>query len=234
MLTLPATTTALVLVDLQQGIVPMPTLAPRPGTEVAATCIRLAEKFRAARAPVVLVNVAFASDFGDALKQPVDRPMAHPEGGFPANFSHLIEGIYQPGDILVTKHQWGAFYGTDLDAQLRRRGVRTVVLGGIATNIGVESTARQAHEHAYDVVIAEDATTSLSGERRRLRCHYRGIDQGRHLLCHGDAKRSLPADPAGWTGALQVRRRTCGWRCWPDAKTFAGFRSTSGAPRSGE
>jgi nicotinamidase-related amidase len=164
MLTLPTPTTALVLVDLQQGIVPMPILAPRSGTEAAATGIWLAEKFRAARAPVVLVNVAFASDFGDALKQPVDRPMAHPEGGFPANFSHLIEGLYQPGDILVTKHQWGAFYGTDLDIQLRRRGVRTVVLGGIATNIGVESTARQAHEHAYDVVIAEDATTSVSSE----------------------------------------------------------------------
>jgi nicotinamidase-related amidase len=44
----------------------------------------------------------------------------------------------------VTKHQWGAFYGTDLDVQLRRRGIQTIVLGGVATNIGVESTARQA------------------------------------------------------------------------------------------
>jgi nicotinamidase-related amidase len=164
MLTLSATTTALVLIDLQQGIVPRPSLAPRSGVEAAATGIRLAERFRTANAPVVLVNVAFASDFGDALKQPVDRPMAHPEGGFPANFSDLVEGLYHPTDMLVTKHQWGAFYGTDLDVQLRRRGVRTVVLGGIATNIGVESTARQAHEHAYDVIIAEDATTSVSSE----------------------------------------------------------------------
>jgi nicotinamidase-related amidase len=164
MLELSPTTTALVLIDLQQGIVPMPNLAPRSGADVAATGITLAERFRAAGAPVVLVNVAFAPDFGDALKQSVDKPMAHPEGGFPANFSHLVEGLYHPTDILVTKHQWGAFYGTDLDVQLRRRGVRTVVLGGIATNLGVESTARQAHEHAYDVVIAEDATTSFSSE----------------------------------------------------------------------
>lgn len=163
MLELPRATTALVLIDLQQGIVPMPALAPRSGAAAAAEGIRLAERFRAAGASVVLVNVAFAQDLGDMLKQPVDKPMHRP-GSFPANFSYLIEGLYQPGDILVTKHQWGAFYGTDLDVQLRRRGIRTIVLAGIATNIGVESTARQAHEHAYDVVIAEDATTTFSSE----------------------------------------------------------------------
>jgi nicotinamidase-related amidase len=76
----------------------------------------------------------------------------------------LVDGLAQPSDITVTKHQWGAFYGTDLDVQLRRRGVKTVVIGGIATNMGVESTARQAHEHGYDVVIAEDASTGLSAE----------------------------------------------------------------------
>jgi nicotinamidase-related amidase len=164
MLELASATTALVLIDLQQGIVALPGLAPRPGPEVAATGIRLAERFRAAGAAVVLVNVAFAADSGDMLKPPVDRPMPHPPGGFPANFSLLVEGLARPTDILVTKHQWGAFYGTDLDVQLRRRGVRTVVLGGIATNIGVESTARQAHEHGYELVIIEDAITSFSSE----------------------------------------------------------------------
>jgi nicotinamidase-related amidase len=164
MLSLSAATTALVLIDLQQGIVSLPMLAPRSGTEVAATGAQLAARFRAERAPVVLVNVAFAADFGDALKATVDRPFTRPEGGVPANYSHLVEGLAQPSDILVTKHQWGAFYGTDLDVQLRRRGVKTVVIGGIATNMGVESTARQAHEHGYDVVIVEDATAGLSAE----------------------------------------------------------------------
>jgi nicotinamidase-related amidase len=162
MLALSASTSALILVDLQQGIVPIPTLAPLSGTEVAATGGRLAERFRAHKAPVVLVNVAFATDFGDALKQPVDRAFAHPEGGFPANFSHLVDGLAHASDILVTKHQWGAFYGTDLDVQLRRRNVKTVVLAGIATNMGVESTARQAYERGYEVVIAEDAVTGLT------------------------------------------------------------------------
>jgi nicotinamidase-related amidase len=164
MLELSAATTALVLVDLQKGIVPRPTLAPRSGAEVAAAGIKLAERFRAARATVILVNVGFASDFGDALKQPVDRQMLRPEDGLPANFSELVDGLASPSDIRVTKHQWGAFYGTDLDVQLRRRSIKTVVLGGIATNIGVESTARQAHESGYEVVLAEDATTSVSAE----------------------------------------------------------------------
>ena len=163
MLNLPASTTALVLIDLQEGIVHRPELAPRSGAAVAATGKALAEKFRSGAAPVVLVNVAFAADFGDALKQPVDRAM-HSAGGFPPNFSRLIDGLARPTDILVTKHQWGAFYGTDLDVQMRRRGIKTIVLGGIATNMGVESTARQAHEHGYDVVIAEDACTSLTAE----------------------------------------------------------------------
>jgi nicotinamidase-related amidase len=129
-------------IDLQQGIVSIPALAPRTGADVAATGARLAERFRACKAPVVLVNVAFAADFGDALKSPVDRPSPRPEGGVPANFSHLVEGLAEPSDILVTKHQWGAFYGTDLDVQLRRRSVKTVVLAGIATNMGVESDDR--------------------------------------------------------------------------------------------
>jgi nicotinamidase-related amidase len=70
----------------------------------------------------------------------------------------------QPGDVVVTKRQWGAFYGTDLEQHLRRRGIRTIVLGGIATNIGVESTARAAHDQGYEVVFAEDAMSSLSAE----------------------------------------------------------------------
>jgi nicotinamidase-related amidase len=71
-------------------------------------------------------------------------------------------------DIIVTKKQWGAFYGTDLDLQLRRRGIRTVVLGGISTNMGVESTARAAHEHGYNVVLAEDATSARSADAHRF------------------------------------------------------------------
>jgi len=156
-------TTALVLIDLQNGIVGMPT-QPRAGAEVLATGKALAERFRAAGAPVVLVRVAFAADFADAPGQAVDEPSPRPAGGYPAEWTTLAEGLAAPGDIVITKRQWGAFHGTELDLQLRRRGVRTIVLGGIATNIGVESTARHGWELGYELVLVEDACTSRSAE----------------------------------------------------------------------
>jgi nicotinamidase-related amidase len=71
----------------------------------------------------------------------------------------LVDGLHEHSDLKVTKRHWNAFYGTDLDLQLRRRRIETIVLGGISTNIGVESTARAAHEHGYAVVLAEDVTS---------------------------------------------------------------------------
>jgi len=67
-------------------------------------------------------------------------------------------------DIKITKRQWSAFTGTELDLQLRRRGIETIVLGGISTNIGVESTARSAHEHGYSLVLVEDAMSCSAPE----------------------------------------------------------------------
>jgi nicotinamidase-related amidase len=67
-----------------------------------------------------------------------------------------------PNDIVITKRQWNAFHGTELDLQLRRRGIKTVVLSGIATNMGVESTARTAYELGYQLVFAEDAISSVA------------------------------------------------------------------------
>ncbi|WP_225768601.1 hydrolase [Inquilinus sp. Marseille-Q2685] len=161
--TLDPRSTALVLIDLQAGILAMP-LAPRSGAEVLATAKTLAGRFRTAGALVVPVRVGWAADYADAPRQPVDRPMPRPPGGLPAGWSDLVEGVAEPGDIVVTKRQWGVFTGTELDLQLRRRGVTTIVLAGIATNFGVESTARSAWELNYAVVFAEDAMTSLSAE----------------------------------------------------------------------
>jgi nicotinamidase-related amidase len=156
-------TTALILIDLQSGVLGRP-LAPRSGEEAFAAGKKLAERFRTARAKVVLVRTAFAKDFADAPSQAVDQPMQRPPGGLPPEWTELAAGLARPDDIIITKRQWGAFYGTELDLQLRRRGVSTIVLGGIATNFGVESTAREAWEHGYDVVLAEDACASVSVE----------------------------------------------------------------------
>lgn len=171
MLTLDPRTTALVLIDLQKGIIGR-ALAPHSGPDIVKAGGELAGRFRAAGAPVVLVNVAFSPDFKDALRQPVDQPNPTPPGGFPPEFSELVEGLKQPGDLCITKRQWGAFYGTELDLQLRRRGIQTIVLGGVATNIGVESTARDAWERGYALVFVEDATTGMSAEMHAFAFKY--------------------------------------------------------------
>ncbi len=163
MIQLDPATTALVLIDLQKGILAMP-LAPHTADEVYARGMDLSARFRAVGAPVVRVRVDFAENFADAPSNHVDAPSQRPAGGYGAEFAAFPDDPAASGDLIVTKRHWGAFHGTDLDLLLRRRGVRTIVLGGIATNIGVESTARSAHEHGYDVVIAEDATTAASAD----------------------------------------------------------------------
>ena len=156
-LKLDAATTALVLIDLQQGILPY-AKAPYDSAAVLANAVPLAAAFRAAKAPVVLVKVGFSADGGDVLKAIVDAP--NPPGAPPSNWlADTPELPAQPGDIHILKRQWGAFHGTELDLQLRRRGIRTIVLAGIATSMGVESTARNAWELGYDIVFAEDATS---------------------------------------------------------------------------
>lgn len=156
--------TALVLIDLQLGIVGRPT-APYSGAQVVQNASRLAAAFRALGSTVVLVRVAFQPDYRDVLNAPADIPMQFNPAAFPPNWADLAPEVGpHPGDLVVTKRQWGAFHGTELDLQLRRRGVRTIVLGGISTNIGVESTARSAYEHGYAQVFAEDAMAGMSAE----------------------------------------------------------------------
>lgn len=160
-------TTALLLVDIQKGILGFP-LAPHSGADLVPVCAQLAKRFRAAGALVVLTNVAWSSNFADALQQPVDRPMGGPSV-IPKEWSDFPSELDQsPDDIVITKRQWGAFHGTELDLQLRRRGIRTLVIGGIATNMGVESTARQAWEHGYEIIFVEEAISSVDAGLHRF------------------------------------------------------------------
>jgi nicotinamidase-related amidase len=163
-LTIDPRKTALVLIDLQQGIVGRP-CAPRSGPDVVGNAERLAERFRALGATVVLVHVTFHPDFKDFLSPPADAATPFNVSALPPSWSDIVPELGpKPGDLLIAKRQWGAFYGTELDLQLRRRGVGTIVLGGISTNIGVESTARSAYEHGYAQVLVEDAMASSTAE----------------------------------------------------------------------
>lgn len=158
-------TTALVVIDLQEGILPFAG-GPHSADDVVSRTAQLADKFRAYAAPVVLVRVGWSADFGDALRQPVDAPM----GGhaLPDNWWTYPPALgKRDSDIEVTKRQWGAFYGTDLELQLRRRGIDTIVLCGISTNIGVESTARNAWELGFNLIVVEDACSAADAEQHQ-------------------------------------------------------------------
>ncbi|UXY31484.1 hydrolase [Streptomyces sp. HUAS TT20] len=157
--------TALVAIDLQHGIVGMPT-QPYTASDVVARTAELADTFRARNLPVVLVRVSFVPDGADAVPGRTERG---PGGlAFAEGWDTVVDELSgHPCDILVTKRNWNAFHGTDLDVQLRRRGITQIVLTGIATSIGVESTARAAYEHGYHVTLATDAMADRDPEAHR-------------------------------------------------------------------
>jgi nicotinamidase-related amidase len=155
-------TTALVVIDLQNGIVAAQT-APISATEVVANSAKIAEAFRKQGALVVLVHVDPGPNgalFPKAIAD-IPRPPMQPAPDFAEFVSEIGP---KTGDVIVTKHQPSAFFGTDLEVQLRRRGIQTIVLAGISTNIGVESTARTGFEHGFQLVFVSDAMAARDGE----------------------------------------------------------------------
>ncbi len=152
---------ALVAIDIQKGIVSIPAAHPTQG--VVDNVVRLTTAFREKGKPVVLVRVGWTHGGADAIKTRTQTPAPDPVQ-FPPAFSEYVEALEaDPArDILIFKHQWGAFYGTDLELQLRRRGVTDIVLCGVATSIGVESTARDAFERGFNLTFAADAMTDRS------------------------------------------------------------------------
>jgi nicotinamidase-related amidase len=148
--------TGLVIIDLQKGVVAMDLAHPVDG--VVARSRELADAFRAHGLPVVLVNVSGAP----AGRTERSRPggAARPEG-----WDVLVPELgQQPSDHTVTKYTRGAFTGTDLEHYLKGEGVTQIVLTGLATSAGVESTARHAHELGFNVTLATDAMTDMSAQ----------------------------------------------------------------------
>jgi nicotinamidase-related amidase len=161
-------TTALVVIDLQKGIASVGrTLAPHSVEVVVQNAAKLAEAFRKNAMAVFLVHVMPSA--ADRLDVTTDDPGWRPTGPRSVDASDFLPEIGpKEGDLIITKKQWGAFYGTDLELQLRRRGMRTIVLCGISTNFGVESTARFAYEYGFQQVFAEDAMSSSSEEMHNV------------------------------------------------------------------
>ena len=157
---LDAKKTALVVIDLQKGIVGRP-IVPHTAPEILERSSRLAKAMREKGGTVVYVRV----DFNDFLRLPVDQPPAMPDGPLPAELSEIVpEAGILPDDALVTKRHHGAFAGTQLESLLKAHGVETVVICGISTSVGVESTARQGTGLGFAFVIAEDACGAMAVE----------------------------------------------------------------------
>jgi nicotinamidase-related amidase len=149
---------ALIVIDLQKGITGLPTL--HPTGEIIGRAALLARAFREQGLPVVLVNVTGAAP---------GRTDAGPlKFSFPDDWTEFVPELeQQPGDHIVTKQRWGAFIGTTMDDYLRGRGVTQIVLTGISTSGGVESTARSAYDYGYNVALVVDAMTDLDADTHR-------------------------------------------------------------------
>ena len=161
-LTIDAASTALVLIDLQRGIAGMQT-TPHVASDVVARAVQLANRFRERSALVVLVHVDPGPKGILFPRTLTDVPRPVPD--YPPDWTRIVPELGpRDGDVVVTKHHPCAFHATDLDLQLRRRAVRTVVLGGISTNVGVEATARAGYELGYDIVFVEDAMAAREAD----------------------------------------------------------------------
>jgi len=162
-LELDAKKTALVVIDLQKGIaIPGRPVGPNSVEQLVANASKLAQAFTEKGAFVVLVRVSFV-DGKDALRPVTDSPAAaaQPPQGWDEPVPEMAR--FDSAHVVI-KRQWGAFFGTDLDLQLRRRGIDTIVLCGLSTSIGVDTTAREAFQLGYDQVFVEDAMTATAKE----------------------------------------------------------------------
>jgi nicotinamidase-related amidase len=149
---------ALVVIDLQKGIVGIPTV--HPSAEIIGRTARLARAFRERSLPVALVNASG--------RAPGRTDAGRPNFSFAPDWMELVPELeQQPDDVVVTKQSWGAFLGTGLHDSLRQMRVTQIYLTGIATSAGVESTARSAFDLGYNVVLVVDAMTDRDADSHR-------------------------------------------------------------------
>ena len=149
---------ALVVIDLQKGVVGLPTV--HPAAEIVDRAAQLARAFRKRGLPVVLVNVTG--------RAPGRTDAGPPKFSLPPDWSELVPELeQQPSDYLVSKQRFGAFIGTSLGDFLRKRGVTQVFVIGVSTSVGVESTARSAYDYGYNVVLVVDAMTDRDADAHR-------------------------------------------------------------------
>ena len=159
--------TALVLIDFQRGVIdgllPGMTFAPHPAAQAVSNGRRVAQALRERGGLVILVRGAM----GRPGWPPAPAPQADivfPDRPAAPTTVDIVPELAEFTQHVVTRNQWGSFYGTDLEPHLRRRGIGTLLVGGVSTNLGVESAARSAHDRGFDQVFIEDAMTAFDGQ----------------------------------------------------------------------
>ncbi|HEX6968364.1 MAG TPA: isochorismatase family protein [Micromonosporaceae bacterium] len=168
-------TTALVLIDLQRGVVEeglgagIP-FAPHKPADVVANARRLALTLSGLGGTVIMVRGSMGIGGPPPFTPTAD--VTFPAGPVDPRLAELVPDLADLEAKHVVKHQWGSFYGTDLEPQLRGRGIDTLLFGGVATNLGVEAAAREAHDRGFEQILVEDATTAFDG-----RAHQDSIDR---------------------------------------------------------
>ncbi len=161
--------TALVIIDLQKGISSRET-KPYAAQEVIANAAKMLASFRKNSMKTFLVHVEGTPE--TMLKAIADESWSRP-ANTPSDWADFVAEIAPNAtDVVINKRQWGAFYGTDLELRLRRGGIETIVLCGIATDYGVESTARFAYEYGFQQIFAEDAMASMTEEQHNSAIKY--------------------------------------------------------------
>lgn len=149
--------TALVLIDLQKGVLSYPLLTS--ASTLLSNAVKLISAFRSANLPVVLVTIDPPATLNPEIRRDVQPRL---RAAFTPEALELTSEIKpEAGDILITKHSWSAFHGTLLDDELKNRGITGIVLAGVSTSIGVEATARAASERGYNLTFAQDAMTDM-------------------------------------------------------------------------
>ncbi len=153
--------TALLAVDLQNLFVSgYPGISAPDGLKIVERMNRLAVSCRNKGIAVIFTKHIIRPDlsnlgvFGEIIKQPDYMLEDHEAAAFHANV------VIQNGDLVLKKPRFGAFSGTDLNLILRGKGIDTVMIGGIATNICCETTAREANHLEYRVIFLSDGTAA--------------------------------------------------------------------------
>jgi len=164
------TNTALVIIDLQKGIVQLPLM--KPINMVIENTVKLVDAFHKAGLPIVIVNVNSGVAAWNKCRKDAKQALRPPGSDDWVEIIPEIKSRATANDIFITKHVWGAFFETDLHEQLQKRNITGIVLAGVATSIGVEGTARHASERAYNITFAIDAMTDMNADAHERSLQY--------------------------------------------------------------